>query len=44
MALELEEEEEEVKLGSCEDSITLEGLDEMEEGNAYREFGEEYLS
>lgn len=35
MALELEEEE--VELGSCEDYIILEGLDEMEEGNAYRE-------
>lgn len=35
MALELEEEE--VELGSSEDCIIHEGLDKMEEGNAYRE-------
>ena len=35
MALELEEEE--LELGSCKDCIIHEGLDKMEEGNAYRE-------
>ena len=34
MALELEEE---LEFGSCEDCIIHEGLDKMEEGNAYRE-------